>query len=130
MSASFKLIRSGEKNGWIEVILKEGRNRQIRKMFMGEAIEVIRLIRVQIGTILLGDLAKGEWRVLNEKEIKVSLLEGSVKVSNLKDALIIKPGQQVVAINNLSLALRYKSKIVSWLEFTANLSCKSLLSNS
>ena len=71
MSASFKLIRSGEKNGWIEVILKEGRNRQIRKMFMGEAIEVIRLIRVQIGTILLGDLAKGEWRVLNEKEIKV-----------------------------------------------------------
>ncbi len=71
MSAKFKLIRAGEKNGWIEVTLKEGRNRQIRKMFKTEGIEVMRLIRVQIGNILLGDLVKGEWRVLTDKEIKV-----------------------------------------------------------
>ena len=71
MSAKFKLIRFGDKNGWIEVSLKEGRNRQIRKMLKTEDIEVMRLIRVQLGTILLGDLKKGEWRVLTEKEIKV-----------------------------------------------------------
>ena len=66
----FELIRSGEKNGWIEVHLIEGRNRQIRKMLKSEKIEVIRLIRVQLGTLSLGDLAKGEWRELNVLEVK------------------------------------------------------------
>ena len=68
--ARFELIRSGEKNGWIEVHLSEGRNRQIRKMLESVQIEVMRLMRVQLGTITLGDLAKGEWRELSEKEIK------------------------------------------------------------
>lgn len=70
LPASFQLIRSGEKNGWIEVQLKEGRNRQIRKMLESESIEVLRLIRVKLGTITLGDLQKGEWRELSEAEIK------------------------------------------------------------
>lgn len=70
LPASFQLIRSGEKNGWIEVQLKEGRNRQIRKMLESESVEVLRLIRVKLGTITLGDLQKGEWRELNEAEIK------------------------------------------------------------
>ena len=71
LPASFQLIRSGEKNGWIEVQLKEGRNRQIRKMLESESIEVLRLIRVQLGDITLGDLQKGEWRELSESEIKI-----------------------------------------------------------
>jgi 23S rRNA pseudouridine2605 synthase len=70
LPAKFELIRSGEKNGWIEVHLSEGRNRQIRKMFESVQIEVMRLVRVQLGAITLGDLAKGEWRELSEKEIK------------------------------------------------------------
>ena len=70
LPAKFELIRSGEKNGWIEVHLSEGRNRQIRKMLESVQIEVMRLMRVQLGTITLGDLAKGEWRELSEKEIK------------------------------------------------------------
>lgn len=70
LPASFQLIRSGEKNGWIEVQLKEGRNRQIRKMLESESIDVLRLIRVQLGNITLGDLQKGEWRELNEAEVK------------------------------------------------------------
>ena len=71
LPASFQLIRSGEKNGWIEVQLKEGRNRQIRKMLESESIEVLRLIRVRLGDITLGDLQKGEWRELSESEIKI-----------------------------------------------------------
>lgn len=71
MPASFQLIRSGEKNGWIEVQLTEGRNRQIRKMLESETIDVLRLIRVQLGSITLGDLQKGEWRELSPAEIKL-----------------------------------------------------------
>jgi 23S rRNA pseudouridine2605 synthase len=75
LPAKFVLIRSGEKNGWIEVHLNEGRNRQIRKMLENENIEVLRLIRIQIGNIKLKDLAKGEWRELTEAELKSSSIE-------------------------------------------------------
>jgi 23S rRNA pseudouridine2605 synthase len=70
LPARFELIRSGEKNGWVEVELKEGRNRQIRKMLDSQGIEVLRLVRVSIGSLLLGDLPRGEWRELSADEIK------------------------------------------------------------
>ncbi len=69
LPAKFELIRSGEKNGWIEVHLNEGRNRQIRKMLESESIEVRRLLRIQIGNIQLKDLPKGEWCELTEFEL-------------------------------------------------------------
>jgi 23S rRNA pseudouridine2605 synthase len=61
-------IRSGEKNSWIEIVLDEGKNRQIRRMFEGLKIEVLRLIRVAIGPLQLGDLPKGAHRSLSQKE--------------------------------------------------------------
>lgn len=73
LPAKFSLLRSGDKNSWISVELYEGRNRQIRKMLESENIEVIRLIRVQIGDVHLGDLPKGQWRKLSEDEIKMGL---------------------------------------------------------
>ena len=69
LPAKFELIRSGEKNGWIEVQLAEGRNRQIRKILETENIEVMRLIRVKLGNFELGELKKGEWRELTESEL-------------------------------------------------------------
>ncbi|MFA6238932.1 MAG: pseudouridine synthase [Bacteriovorax sp.] len=62
--AKFELLRTGEKNAWVSVEMHEGRNRQIRKMFATEKIEVLRLIRVQVGDYELGDLPKGKWREL------------------------------------------------------------------
>ena len=66
MTAEFKVLRSGEKNCWLSIELQEGRNRQIRKMLETEKIKVLRLIRVQIGDIKLGDLPKGQWRVISK----------------------------------------------------------------
>ena len=63
-----KLLRGGEKNSWIEIVLDEGKNRQIRKMLEHFGIEVLRLIRVAIGPLALGDLAKGNHRVLTHDE--------------------------------------------------------------
>lgn len=63
------LLRRGSRNAWLEIILDEGRNRQIRRMLAALDIGVLRLIRVAIGSITLGDLGKGQWRYLSEQEI-------------------------------------------------------------
>lgn len=65
-----KVIRRGEKNCWIEIVLDEGKNRQIRRMFAALAIEVLRLVRVAIGGVKLGNLAKGGVRELTASERK------------------------------------------------------------
>jgi len=62
------LLRQGERNSWVEIILDEGKNRQIRRMLEGLGVEVLRLIRVAIGPLLLGDLTKGGVRDLTVGE--------------------------------------------------------------
>jgi 23S rRNA pseudouridine2605 synthase len=63
------ILRKGEKNCWVEIILEEGKNRHIRKIFENLGIEVIRLIRTGIGPLALGALPKGEFRILTDEEI-------------------------------------------------------------
>lgn len=62
------LLRHGERNSWLEIILDEGKNRQIRRLLDAQNIEVLRLIRVAIGPLALGDLAKGAVRPLTPEE--------------------------------------------------------------
>jgi 23S rRNA pseudouridine2605 synthase len=62
------ILRRGERNSWLEIILDEGKNRQIRRLLEAENIEVLRLIRVAVGPLALGDLAKGEVRPLTREE--------------------------------------------------------------
>jgi 23S rRNA pseudouridine2605 synthase len=61
-------LRAGEKNCWLEIILDEGKNRQIRRMMEANGVEVLRLIRVAIGPLKLGDLVKGSCRALTAAE--------------------------------------------------------------
>jgi 23S rRNA pseudouridine2605 synthase len=63
-----RLLRTGTKNSWIEMMLDEGKNRHIRRMMAGLQIEVLRLIRVAIGPLTLGKLAKGTYRHLTAAE--------------------------------------------------------------
>jgi 23S rRNA pseudouridine2605 synthase len=63
------LLRVGEKNAWLEVVLDEGRNRHIRRLLEAQGIGVLRLIRVAIGDLALGDLTKGQWRHLSAEEL-------------------------------------------------------------
>jgi len=61
-------LRAGQKNSWLEIVLDEGKNRQIRRMMESAGVEVLRLIRVAIGPLQLGNLAKGEHRTLTADE--------------------------------------------------------------
>ena len=63
-----RLLRSGQKNSWIEIILEEGKNRQIRRMLAALDCEVLRLLRVAIGPLQLADLKKGSCRFLTAQE--------------------------------------------------------------
>jgi 23S rRNA pseudouridine2605 synthase len=65
------LLRAGQKNCWLEIILTEGKNRQIRRMLNAFGIDVLRLMRVAIGPLQLGKLAKGDYRPLTADEKKL-----------------------------------------------------------
>jgi 23S rRNA pseudouridine2605 synthase len=63
-AASVALLRAGAKHAWLEIVLDEGRNRQIRRLLAAFGIGVLRLVRVAIGPLALGELPKGQWREL------------------------------------------------------------------
>jgi len=63
-------LRSGDKNAWLEIVLDEGRNRQIRRLLEALDVSVLRLVRVAVGPLTLGTLAKGQWRMLTRKEME------------------------------------------------------------
>lgn len=69
VAKAVKVLRSGEKNTWLEFVLDEGRNRHIRRLLDALEIPVLRLIRVKIGLLKLGDLPKGKWRELSQGEV-------------------------------------------------------------
>jgi pseudouridine synthase len=54
-----------EGGGWLEIVLTEGKNRQVRRMCAAVGHDVLELVRVSIGALALGDLAPGEWRILD-----------------------------------------------------------------
>ena len=65
---SVAVLRRGERNTWLTIVLEEGKNRQIRRMLEALGIVVLRLVRVAIGPLALGDLAKGTYRALSQQE--------------------------------------------------------------
>lgn len=63
-----RIHRQGSRNGWLEIVLDEGKNRQIRRMLQALGVEALRLVRIAIGPLALGNLPKGGIRELTLEE--------------------------------------------------------------
>jgi 23S rRNA pseudouridine2605 synthase len=63
-----RVLRSGVRKTWLEIVLDEGKNRQIRRMLAHFGINVKRLVRVAVGPLVLGKLPKGAFRALTADE--------------------------------------------------------------
>jgi 23S rRNA pseudouridine2605 synthase len=67
-------LRQGTHNCWLEIVLDEGKNRQIRRLLAALGLKVLRLVRIAIGPLRLGNLAKGTYRYLTSEEIRALAL--------------------------------------------------------
>ena len=72
------LLRTGGATCWLEIVLSEGKNRQIRRLLAAHDVDVLRLVRVSIGGVALGDLPKGTCRLLTPEEVKTLSLVAPV----------------------------------------------------
>jgi 23S rRNA pseudouridine2605 synthase len=79
VARSASLLRAGARNAWLEVVLSEGRNRQIRRLLGGVGAEVLRLVRIDVGGVRLGDLPRGAVRHLTPAE--KAMLESPVRAA-------------------------------------------------
>jgi 23S rRNA pseudouridine2605 synthase len=68
--AGVRLVKKGVKNSWCEVVLHEGLNRQLKKMFEMIGHPSVRIIRIAIGPLQLGRLPSGTYRFLTKAEIE------------------------------------------------------------
>lgn len=68
-----RVVSSGQGVCVVELVLSEGRYREIRRLFASEDLDVVRLVRTQIGPIKLGELKPGKWRTLTPGELKTLL---------------------------------------------------------
>jgi 23S rRNA pseudouridine2605 synthase len=81
--ANVYIERLKGKGAWLRVIMKEGRKHQIREITKQIGLPVVKLIRIRIGTLHLGNLKPGEWRYLTENEIQA--LKGERVKSKSRD---------------------------------------------
>ena len=65
-------FRKNSPTSWIALTLTEGRNRQVRRMTAAVGFPTLRLVRVQIVGVHLGDLSPGQWRPVHEKELNLN----------------------------------------------------------
>lgn len=78
--ADVRVVLQEENRVVLEIVLYEGRNRQIRKMCEEIGLEVARLRRIAVGSVKLGMLKIGSWREMSEEEVRKLMLAAGMEV--------------------------------------------------
>lgn len=66
--ATVRLLKTDQNNDWLSITIREGRNRQVRRMCAAVGLSVVRLRRIRYGSLTLGGLNPGEYRLLSTAE--------------------------------------------------------------
>lgn len=66
--AVVKKVKKAEQNSWLEITIREGRKHQVKRMLEAVGHPVIKLMRIRMGPLSLGDLGSGEFRFLTDRE--------------------------------------------------------------
>ncbi len=66
--AFVKKVKKAEQNSWLELTIREGRKHQVKRMLEAIGHVVIKLVRVRMGPLSLGNLESGEFRFLTDRE--------------------------------------------------------------
>jgi 23S rRNA pseudouridine2605 synthase len=82
---------ASDKYDWFKVVIGEGKNRQIRRMFEKIGFDVMKLQRIAIGRLKMGGLARGEWALLTPEEVE--------KIFHQDESLLRRPGEHPGAKN-------------------------------
>ncbi len=64
-----KPVRNYHPTTWLKIVIREGKKHQVRRMTAALGYPTLRLIRVAIGGLTLGELMPGDWRLLNQNEV-------------------------------------------------------------
>jgi len=99
--------RQAPRTSWLKITLREGRKRQIRRMVGLLGHPALRVIRIGMGSLLLGDLRPGKWRDLTEGEVRALRAEAftAVEAANAEAAAArrsVKPMPSMIAIDGPS----------------------------
>lgn len=71
-------VRDYHETAWLQIVLREGKKRQLRRMTAAVGLPCLRLVRVGIGPVTLGSLQPGEWRWATDEEREA--LKAMVKI--------------------------------------------------
>ncbi len=78
--ASLRRVEDRGKYSWLEVVLTEGKNREVRRMIEAVGFKVLKLVRIRIGALTLEGLQVGKWRALTPAEV-AGLMSRSLRLA-------------------------------------------------
>ena len=95
--AIVKKVKKAEQNSWLEITIREGRKHQVKRMLEAVGHPVIKLMRIRMGSLSLGDLAPGEFRFLTDREANAlrELVEQRVASVERGEAPMARPKRPV-----------------------------------
>src|SRR5574342_314672 len=84
--AIVKKVKKAKLNSWLEITIREGRQHQVKRMMEAVGHPVLKLTRIRMGPLSLGDLGPGEFRYLTDREANALRELAEQKLASAEDA--------------------------------------------